>query len=114
VSIQLSMLLRLLNWYASNALYSRNKANQTQTDGCSGAEIAALCQEAAMLTMKMDMNAGYVSVCSTCAQVFLSLTSSQVPQAAFLSAAKTSKRQITADVLLHFQQWATNNGAREI
>ncbi|KAG5653163.1 hypothetical protein H0H81_002005 [Sphagnurus paluster] len=31
------------------------------TDGCSGAEITALCQEAAILTMQMDINAPYVS-----------------------------------------------------
>ena len=31
-----------------------------QTDGCSGAEITALCQEAALLTMQNDMNALHV------------------------------------------------------
>ncbi|KAF7346185.1 AAA family ATPase [Mycena sanguinolenta] len=31
------------------------------TDGCSGAEITALCQEAALLTMHKDMNAPHVS-----------------------------------------------------
>ena len=34
---------------------------RTQTDGCSGAEITALCQEAALLTMRGDMNAPHVS-----------------------------------------------------
>jgi AAA family ATPase len=31
-----------------------------QTEGCSGAEIMAICQEAAMLTMQADINAPYV------------------------------------------------------
>lgn len=31
-----------------------------QTEGCSGAELSALCQEAALLTMQKDMNAPYV------------------------------------------------------
>jgi SpoVK/Ycf46/Vps4 family AAA+-type ATPase len=34
----------------------------TQTEGCSGAEIVGLCQEAAMFTMRMDMNALHVSL----------------------------------------------------
>lgn len=33
-----------------------------QTEGCSGAEIVALCQEAALITMKEDMDAAYVSL----------------------------------------------------
>jgi AAA family ATPase len=32
-----------------------------QTDGCSGAEITSLCQEAAILTMQNNMSALYVS-----------------------------------------------------
>ncbi len=31
------------------------------TEGCSGAELAALCQDAALLTMKADINALSVS-----------------------------------------------------
>jgi AAA family ATPase len=31
-----------------------------QTEGCSGAEIMAICQEAAMLTMQADINAPHV------------------------------------------------------
>jgi AAA family ATPase len=31
-----------------------------QTEGCSGAEIVSMCQEAALLTMKEDMGAEYV------------------------------------------------------
>jgi AAA family ATPase len=33
-----------------------------QTEGCSGAEISSLCQEAAIITMQKDMNAPHVSV----------------------------------------------------
>ena len=32
-----------------------------QTEGCSGAEITSLCQEAAILTMQNNMSALYVS-----------------------------------------------------
>lgn len=56
-------------------------------EGCSGAEITALCQEAAMLTMRKDMNAPFV------------------PQEAFVTAARTMKRQITPAVLQKFEQW---------
>jgi len=31
-----------------------------QTEGCSGADISSLCQEAAMLTMQQDMNSSHV------------------------------------------------------
>lgn len=34
-----------------------------QTEGCSGAEITSLCQEAAILTMQKDMHAPHVSFC---------------------------------------------------
>jgi hypothetical protein len=32
-----------------------------QTEGCSGAEVVSMCQEAALLTMKDDINAPFVS-----------------------------------------------------
>ena len=35
-------------------------ASVLQTDGCSGAEIAAMCQDAALLTMQRDMDALFV------------------------------------------------------
>jgi len=43
----------------SSIFFSRiaNKRNYRQTSGCSGAEIVAVCQEAALLTMQQDMNA---------------------------------------------------------
>ncbi|KAH9015299.1 AAA family ATPase [Lactarius hengduanensis] len=57
------------------------------TSGCSGAEIAAMCQEAAMIAMREDINALYV------------------PHHAFVAAAKALKRQITPEVLQKFERW---------
>ncbi|KAJ7095978.1 AAA family ATPase [Mycena belliarum] len=57
------------------------------TAGCSGAEISALCQEAALLTMQQDMNAPHV------------------PHEAFVAASKGLKKQITPAVLQKFEKW---------
>ncbi|KAJ7254363.1 AAA family ATPase [Mycena haematopus] len=57
------------------------------TDGCSGAEITALCQEAALLTMRKDINAPHV------------------PHEAFVAASKALKKQITPAVLQKFEKW---------
>ncbi|KAJ6557368.1 AAA family ATPase [Mycena vulgaris] len=57
------------------------------TEGCSGAEITALCQEAALLTMQKDINA------------------SHVPHDAFVAASKALKKQITPAVLQKFEKW---------
>jgi len=57
------------------------------TEGCSGAEVVGVCQEAAMFTMRMDMNALHV------------------PQSAFISAAKTTQRQITKEVISKYISW---------
>ncbi|KAH8082458.1 AAA family ATPase [Cristinia sonorae] len=57
-------------------------------EGCSGAEMTALCQEAALLTMKEDINAPYV------------------PQEAFIAAARSMKKQITPDVIAQFETWS--------
>ncbi|KAJ3853125.1 P-loop containing nucleoside triphosphate hydrolase protein [Lentinula lateritia] len=64
----------------------------TLTEGCSGAEISALCQEAALLTMQKDINAPFV------------------PQAAFIAAAKSMQRQITPAMLQKFQLWKMQSG----
>jgi len=61
------------------------------TEGCSGAEIIALCQEAALLTMQRDMNAPHV------------------PYNAFITAAKSIKRQITPELLRKFENWREMN-----
>ncbi|KAJ3870319.1 P-loop containing nucleoside triphosphate hydrolase protein [Lentinula novae-zelandiae] len=64
----------------------------TLTEGCSGAEISALCQEAALLTMQKDINALFV------------------PRAAFIAAAKSMQRQITPAMLQKFQLWRVQSG----
>ncbi|KAF9490589.1 AAA family ATPase [Pleurotus eryngii] len=66
------------------------------TDGCSGAEIASLCQEAALLTMKSDIHAPFI------------------PHEALRTAATTMKRQITASVTLKFQQWTLSSGLKHV
>lgn len=66
------------------------------TEGCSGAEITALCQEAAILTMQDDMNAPYV------------------PHERFIAAAKSTKRQITPAVLQKFTKWRNESDARTL
>ncbi|KAL1712091.1 P-loop containing nucleoside triphosphate hydrolase protein [Schizophyllum commune] len=65
------------------------------TDGCSGAEIASLCQEAALLTMKRDLNAEYV------------------PHDAFVQAALKTKRQITPEVIQKFVRWRETSGVKD-
>ncbi|KAJ7644035.1 AAA family ATPase [Roridomyces roridus] len=60
------------------------------TTGCSGAEISALCQEAALLTMQKDMDAPHV------------------PHEAFVTASKGLKRQITPEMLRKFEMWRAN------
>ncbi|KIY48572.1 AAA-domain-containing protein [Fistulina hepatica ATCC 64428] len=60
------------------------------TNGCSGAEVVSLCQEAALLTMKADMNAPYVA------------------QQAFVTAATSMKRQITPSMLAEFKRGETS------
>ncbi|EIW81549.1 AAA-domain-containing protein [Coniophora puteana RWD-64-598 SS2] len=66
------------------------------TEGCSGAEISALCQEAALITMKEDIDAEYVS------------------QDAFFTAARAINRQITPDVIRKFEQWRERNGLKDM
>ncbi|KAF8187739.1 AAA family ATPase [Pholiota molesta] len=66
------------------------------TEGCSGAEITSLCQEAAIVTMQKDINSPYV------------------PQEAFITAAKTIKRQITPAVLQKFAKWRDGNSIRQV
>lgn len=68
----------------------------SMTDGCSGAEIAALCQEAALLTMQDNMNAPWVT------------------NDAFITAAKAVKRQITPTMLAKYEKWRIDNGLRNL
>jgi len=62
------------------------------TEGCSGAEVVSICQEAALLTMKDDIDAPFV------------------PQRAFVVAAKGMKKQITPDVVQNFHKWGDTTG----
>ncbi|KAJ3475296.1 hypothetical protein NLI96_g11932 [Meripilus lineatus] len=66
------------------------------TDGCSGAEISALCQEAALLTMKKDIDAPLV------------------PYESFLVAARNLKKQITPEVKAQFESWRERMGVADI
>ncbi|OBZ71344.1 ATPase family gene 2 protein [Grifola frondosa] len=66
------------------------------TEGCSGAEIAALCQEAALLTMKRNIDAQFV------------------PQDAFITAAHAIKKQITPDVIETYARWRTRSGLTDV
>ncbi|EJD02417.1 AAA family ATPase [Fomitiporia mediterranea MF3/22] len=62
------------------------------TEGCSGAELTALCQDAALLTMQENIDAPFV------------------PRSAFLQAAKTVRRQITPEIIEKFEQWRQSSG----
>ncbi|KAH9919180.1 AAA family ATPase [Epithele typhae] len=62
------------------------------TEGCSGAEITALCQEAALLAMKADIDTPFV------------------PRGAFMEAAKHIKKQITPEVVATYTAWRDKNG----
>jgi AAA family ATPase len=83
----------------------------TQTEGCSGAEIVGLCQEAAMFTMRMDMNALHVSLIIFMMTWFFVNGDDplQVPQSAFIAAAKTTQRQITKEVILKYTSWGDHS-----
>ncbi|KAL6299444.1 AAA family ATPase [Sparassis latifolia] len=72
------------------------QAMAQMTEGYSGAEITALCQEAALTMMKKDINTPYV------------------PYEAFVSAARAIKRQITPDVVAKYERWRHQNGATEV
>jgi len=62
------------------------------TQGCSGAEIASMCGEAALLTMKHNFDSPHVR------------------QSDFLQAARNIRRQITPDVIAKFEQWKDSMG----
>jgi len=62
------------------------------TSGCSGAELTAMCQEAAIIAMREDLNATSVS------------------RGAFIAAAKALKRQITPEMLRKFERWNDEYG----
>ncbi|KAF9448797.1 AAA family ATPase [Macrolepiota fuliginosa MF-IS2] len=65
-------------------------------EGCSGAEITAMCQEAAIFEMQKDINAPFVS------------------QKSFVAAAKSVKRQITPTVLEKYGRWRSDSEIRSL
>ncbi|PAV24032.1 AAA family ATPase [Pyrrhoderma noxium] len=66
------------------------------TEGCSGAELTALCQDAALLTMKENIDAPYI------------------PYSAFLEAARSMRREITPEIIEHFQKWKDSRGLMDV
>ncbi|KAG8965784.1 AAA+-type ATPase [Tulasnella sp. 419] len=64
------------------------------TQGCSGAEITSICQDAALATMRENINAEYV-------------TSKN-----FVNSAKNMRRQITPEMIKHFEEWRDSIGVR--
>ncbi|KAI6157496.1 P-loop containing nucleoside triphosphate hydrolase protein [Pisolithus tinctorius] len=66
----------------------------SMTEGCSGAEIVGLCQEAALLTMQKDINAP------------------SVPQSAFEAAARAIRRQLTPEIIQKYHDWSEKAGLR--
>ena len=63
----------------STSIYITSQLIREQTEGCSGAEITSLCQEAAILTMQNNMNALYVSPIYPPSRQILLLECDQVP-----------------------------------
>ncbi|KIM26415.1 hypothetical protein M408DRAFT_72773 [Serendipita vermifera MAFF 305830] len=68
----------------------------SMTDGCSGAELAAMCQEAAMMAMRENIHAAHVSL------------------EHFVAAAARARRGITPDVVEKFRKWRERSGLSEV
>ncbi|BGP30639.1 AAA+-type ATPase [Rhodotorula toruloides] len=64
------------------------------TDGCSGAECASICQDAALSAMNEDMN------------------TPNVRREHFVEAAKTVRRRITPEVIQEYEEWRDRSGVR--
>ncbi|GAA5976177.1 hypothetical protein JCM10908_005408 [Rhodotorula pacifica] len=64
------------------------------TDGCSGAECASVCQDAALEAMNEDMNAP------------------NVRRKHFVAAAKSVRRRITPEVIQEYEEWRDRSGVR--
>ncbi|GAA5879001.1 hypothetical protein JCM1840_007411 [Sporobolomyces johnsonii] len=64
------------------------------TDGCSGAEIASICQDAALSAMNEDMN------------------TPSVGRKHFVEAARTVRRRITPEVIREYEEWRDRSGVR--
>lgn len=68
----------------------------SQTEGCSGAELAAMCQEAAMTAMREDIHAPLVS------------------HKHFLAAASRVRRGIKPADVEHYRHWRERSGLTEV
>jgi AAA family ATPase len=66
----------------------------TITDGCSGAEVASICQDAALTAMNEDLNAAFVK------------------GAHLLHSARTVRRRITPEMIDYFEAWRDQSGIR--
>ncbi|KAK4050922.1 AAA+-type ATPase [Microbotryomycetes sp. JL221] len=66
----------------------------TMTEGCSGAEIASICQDAALSAMNEDINAPFVG------------------GKHFIEAARTVRRRITTQVVKEYEAWRDSSGLR--
>ncbi|PVF98496.1 AAA-domain-containing protein [Serendipita vermifera] len=66
------------------------------TERCSGAELAAVCQEAAMIAMREDVHAPFVS------------------KEHFLTAAQKARRGITPAVIEKYRRWRESSGLSDI
>ncbi|KAL1412518.1 AAA+-type ATPase [Vanrija albida] len=64
------------------------------TEGCSGAEVASICQDAALTTMNEDLEAPYVK------------------REHLLHSARTVRRRITPDMIRFFERWRDQSGIR--
>ncbi|GAA5899427.1 hypothetical protein JCM8208_001643 [Rhodotorula glutinis] len=64
------------------------------TDGCSGAECASICQDAALTAMNEDMN------------------TPSVRREHFVEAAKSVRRRITPEVIREYEEWRDHSGVR--
>ncbi|WWC90625.1 uncharacterized protein L201_005561 [Kwoniella dendrophila CBS 6074] len=63
-------------------------------DGCSGAEVASICQDAALAAMNEDLNAPYVK------------------KSHLIHSAQTVRRRITPDMIEFFEDWRDQSGVR--
>ncbi|ORX38438.1 putative peroxisome biosynthesis protein PAS1 [Kockovaella imperatae] len=64
------------------------------TEGCSGAEIASICQDAALSTMNENVDAPCVTTAN------------------LVHSARTVRRRITPSMIRHFEQWRDQSGVR--
>lgn len=81
-----------------------------KTEGCSGAEAVALCQEAALFAMEEDVHID--SVNSTCCFIlFLGLfIVLQIKRRHFLKALGSFKRRITPEMLQFYADFQSRSG----